>query len=138
MNRSFPAVYVIPLRLEEGYGLSTDGVDESVRLGASVLITVDCGITSLKEAAYCREKMVDLIITEMRNTRYRQPAWYRYVAGFCARKPVIVAENPYGGIVPELIQLLKQGKGYDLFRLSLYEAAALGAAVDRIAGGKRT
>ena len=24
---------------------------------------------------------VDLIITEMRNTRYRQPAWYRYVAG---------------------------------------------------------
>ncbi len=60
----FPAVYVIPLRLEEGYGLSTDGVDEAARLGASVLITVDCGITSLREAAYCREKGVDLIITD--------------------------------------------------------------------------
>jgi hypothetical protein len=76
---------------------------------------------------YALEPKVDLIITEMRNTRYRQPAWYRYVAGFCARKPVIVAENPYGGVVPELIQLLKKGKGYDLFRMSLYEAAALGA-----------
>jgi len=63
----------------------------------------------------------------MRNTRYRQPAWYRYVAGFAAGKPVIVAENPYGGVVPDLAQMLKVGKGYDLFRMSLYEAAALGA-----------
>ena len=70
---------------------------------------------------------VELIITELRNTRYRQPAWYRYVAGFAPGKPVIVAENPYGGIVPDLVQMLKVGKGYDLFRMSLYEAAALGA-----------
>jgi hypothetical protein len=76
---------------------------------------------------YAMEPKVDLIITEMRNTRYRQPAWYRYVAGFAAGKPVIVAENPYGGVVPDLIQMLNVGKGYDLFRMSLYEAAALGA-----------
>lgn len=76
---------------------------------------------------YPMEPDVDLIITEMRNTRYRQPAWYRYVAGFAGEKPVIVAENPYGGVVPELIEKLKLGKGYDLFRMSLYEAAALGA-----------
>ena len=76
---------------------------------------------------YALEPKVDLIITEMRNTRYRQPAWYRYVAGFAAGKPVIVAENPYGGVVPDLVQMLKVGKGYDLFRMSLYEAAALGA-----------
>jgi hypothetical protein len=76
---------------------------------------------------YPMEPKVDLIITEMRNTRYRQPAWYRYVAGFAGAKPVVVVENPYGGVIPELIDLLKVGKGYDLFRLSLYEAAALGA-----------
>ena len=76
---------------------------------------------------YAMEPKVDLIMTEMRNTRYRQPAWYRYVAGFAAGKPVIVVENPYGGVIPELVQMLKVGKGYDLFRMSLYEAAALGA-----------
>jgi hypothetical protein len=76
---------------------------------------------------YAMEPKVDLIITEMRNTRYRQPAWYRYVAGFAAGKPVIVAENPYGGVIPDLVQMLKMGRGYDLFRMSLYEAAALGA-----------
>jgi len=56
--------YVIPKRLEEGYGLSTDGVDEAIRLGASLLITVDCGITSVKEALYCRQQGIDLIVTD--------------------------------------------------------------------------
>jgi hypothetical protein len=70
---------------------------------------------------------VDLVITEMRNTTYRQPEWYRYVAAFAGDKDVVVVENPYGGVVPELIDLLGRGKGYDLFRLSLFEAAAMGA-----------
>jgi len=69
----FSAVYVIPLRLEEGYGLSQDGVDEAIRLGATVLITVDCGITSLEEAVYCREKGVDLIVTDHHTPGERLP-----------------------------------------------------------------
>jgi hypothetical protein len=69
---------------------------------------------------------VDLLITEMRNTTYRQPEWYRYVAGFAGDKDVVVVENPYGGVVPELVERLKVGRGYDLFRLSLYEGAAFG------------
>jgi len=69
---------------------------------------------------------VDLLITEMRNTTYRQPEWYRYVAGFAAGKDVVVVENPYGGVVPELVEELKRGRGHDLLRLSLFEAAAMG------------
>lgn len=61
---SIPVCFVIPRRLEDGYGLSRDGVDEAKRLGASVLITVDCGITSVLEAEYCRETGIDLIITD--------------------------------------------------------------------------
>jgi hypothetical protein len=69
---------------------------------------------------------VDLIVTEMRNTTYQQPEWYRYVAAFAGDKDVVVVENPYGGVVPELVDLLARGRGHDLFRLSLYEAAAMG------------
>ncbi|TDC40065.1 hypothetical protein E1211_02180 [Micromonospora sp. 15K316] len=69
---------------------------------------------------------VDVIVTEMRNTTYRQPEWYRYVAGFAGDKDVIVVENPYGGVVPELVELLRAGRGHDLLRLSCYEAAAFG------------
>ncbi|HLL63690.1 MAG TPA: hypothetical protein VK401_11615, partial [Propionibacteriaceae bacterium] len=73
---------------------------------------------------------VDLIITEMRNTTYRQPEWYRYVDAFrryAGASDVIVVENPYGGIVPDLVEALAVGRGYDRLRLSLYEAAAFGA-----------
>jgi hypothetical protein len=70
---------------------------------------------------------VDLVISEMRNTTYRQPEWYRYAAAFAGDKDVVVVENPYGGVVPALVDLLAEGKGHDLFRLSLFEATALGA-----------
>jgi hypothetical protein len=75
---------------------------------------------------FALEPKVDVIVTEMRNTTYRQPSWYRYAAGFGGSKPVVVVENPYGGVVPELVAALEHGQGYDRFRRSLYEAAALG------------
>jgi hypothetical protein len=93
--------------------------------GRSVLVSGN--FFNLFDQYHSLAPYVDLIITEMRNTQYRQPAWYRYVAGFVENKSVVVVENPYGGIIPELVQKLKVGRGYDLFRMSLYEAAALGA-----------
>ena len=73
---------------------------------------------------------VDLIITEMRNTTDRQPEWYRYVDAFrryAGVSDVVVVENPYGGVIPELSDALAQGRARDRLRLSLYEAAAFGA-----------
>jgi hypothetical protein len=73
---------------------------------------------------------VDLIITEMRNTTYRQPEWFRYAEGFArlvGDKEVVVVENPYGGVVPELVDELARGRGRDLLRMSLWEGAAFGA-----------
>ncbi|MDX6307615.1 MAG: hypothetical protein QOI06_661 [Nocardioidaceae bacterium] len=70
---------------------------------------------------------VDIVITEMRNTTYRQPEWFRYVAAFAGDKDVLVVENPYGGVVPELVDKLHRGRGHDLLRLSLFEGAAFGA-----------
>jgi hypothetical protein len=75
---------------------------------------------------YAFEPKVDVLITEMDSTSYRQPSWCRYAAGFAKDKPVIVVENPYGGVPPELLPKLKDGKAYDLFRMMQYEAAALG------------
>jgi hypothetical protein len=91
------------------------------------MVLVSGNFFNLLDQYYPLEPKVDLIITEMRNTRYRQPAWYRYVAGFAGPKPVVVVENPYGGVVPEMVAALDAGRGYDRFRMSLFEAAALGA-----------
>jgi hypothetical protein len=92
--------------------------------GRSVLVSGN--FFNMFDHYYPLEPSVDVLITEMRNTRWRQPEWYRYVAGFAGGKPVIVVENPYGGVVPELVEMLGRGAGHDLFRMSIYEAAALG------------
>lgn len=70
---------------------------------------------------------VDLVVTEMRNVSYCQPAWFRYIVGMAADKQVLVVENPYGGVVPELLGRLDHGEAYDLARLLSYEASAMGA-----------
>lgn len=75
---------------------------------------------------YAFEPKADILITEMDSTSYRQPSWCRYARGFAKDKPVIVVENPYGGVPPELLPKLQRGQGDDLFRMMQYEAAALG------------
>lgn len=89
-------------------------------------VLVSGNFFNLLDQYYSLEPKVDMVVTEMRNTRYRQPEWYRYVHGFAGDKPVVVVENPYGGVVPELVEKLGKGQGYDLFRMSLYEGAANG------------
>ena len=41
----------IPNRFDEGYGLNKQAIDEIVERGASLVITVDCGIRSANEVA---------------------------------------------------------------------------------------
>ena len=54
----------IPGRLEEGYGLNGLAIEQLFDHRVQLIITVDCGITALEEAELCREKGVDLIITD--------------------------------------------------------------------------
>lgn len=84
---------------------------------------------------YPLEPDADVIITEMKQTLFKQPHWYRYVAGFAGDKPVIVAENPYGSVVYELLDMLNEGKGYDLYRLLLLEASVYGCNMSVPYGG---
>ena len=57
--------YYIPSRLEEGYGLNCDAIrqlhaDDPLRL----LLSVDCGIASVTEAALARELGLELMISD--------------------------------------------------------------------------
>lgn len=92
--------------------------------GRDVLVAGN--LYALQAHYHAFEPKVDLLVTEMDGTSYRQPSWCRYAAGFGGGKPVIVVENPYGGVPPELLLDLKSGRGYDRFRMMQYEAAAMG------------
>jgi single-stranded-DNA-specific exonuclease len=56
--------YYIPHRLEEGYGFGEGAVRTAAASGASVIITVDCGITAVAEARMCATAGIDLIVTD--------------------------------------------------------------------------
>ncbi|MCI0703670.1 MAG: single-stranded-DNA-specific exonuclease RecJ, partial [Planctomycetia bacterium] len=54
----------VPMRLEEGYGLNTERLQDLARGGVSLVVSVDCGIASLAEAEAAREIGLELIITD--------------------------------------------------------------------------
>lgn len=54
----------IPHRNIEGYGLNTNALDLLASRGATLVITIDCGIADVAEADYARELGIDLIITD--------------------------------------------------------------------------
>ena len=56
--------YYLPNRLVEGYGLSKQGIDEAERQDATLIISVDTGVTAVDEVEYARQKGIDCIITD--------------------------------------------------------------------------
>ncbi|GAJ22854.1 unnamed protein product, partial [marine sediment metagenome] len=58
------AIPYIPHRLTEGYGLKKAALENLYRQGVSLIITVDCGITSLPEVEKARRMGLDVIITD--------------------------------------------------------------------------
>lgn len=56
--------YYIPDRQQEGYGLSMAGIEEAKARGSQLIISVDCGITSLAEIEFARQFGIDAIISD--------------------------------------------------------------------------
>ncbi len=54
----------IPDRFEEGYGINRAALEQLQAEGAQLVISVDCGITSVAEALWAKEHGLDLIITD--------------------------------------------------------------------------
>jgi len=55
----------LPQRQIDGYGLSNESIDKIINLyHPDLIITVDCGISSHDEVEYCKQKGLDIIITD--------------------------------------------------------------------------
>ena len=69
----------IPNRYEEGYGLNAGALRQLASDGAKVVVSVDCGVTAVKEAALARELGVDLIVTDHHHPPAKLPEAYALV-----------------------------------------------------------
>jgi len=63
----------IPDRITEGYGPNPGAVRELAEAGASLLVTVDCGTTSLETAAEARRLGLDLLILDHHQANLELP-----------------------------------------------------------------
>ncbi len=54
----------IPNRLEEGYGLNKNAIDEITKNNYDLMITVDCGISGIEEIDYANSLGLETIVTD--------------------------------------------------------------------------
>lgn len=63
------AGWFIPGRREDGYGLSAQTVESLASAGAGLVITADCGITSVEEVALAHELGLDVVVSDHHRER---------------------------------------------------------------------
>ncbi len=68
------ADYYIPHRFKEGYGINPEGIHYAEQINASLIVSVDCGITAIEEAKSANEKGIDLIICDHHTVGSEIPA----------------------------------------------------------------
>ncbi len=122
----------LPDRNKEGYGLNKQAIDYIKQKGASLIITVDSGITSLDEVKYAQKKGLETIITDHHLPLEKVP-------------PALAVINPKKkedsypekmlagvGVTFKLIQALAAKiEGYDQEQLKwLLDLVALGSVAD--------
>ncbi|WP_352416154.1 single-stranded-DNA-specific exonuclease RecJ [Oscillibacter ruminantium] len=54
----------IPRRIEDGYGLSCDAIQALRDQGATLMVTVDCGVTGAEEVAFANSIGLEVVVTD--------------------------------------------------------------------------
>lgn len=72
----YPLEAIIPNRFRDGYGVSPSVLE---RIDADIVITVDNGISALEAAQICKERNIELIITDHHTPSERLPEAFAIV-----------------------------------------------------------
>ena len=63
-DRGLSALHHIPNRLESGYGMNLEGIEQLAAKGVELLLTVDCGITSHAEINRANELGMTVVVSD--------------------------------------------------------------------------
>ncbi|MGD8352983.1 MAG: single-stranded-DNA-specific exonuclease RecJ [Pseudomonadota bacterium] len=69
----FTTHYYIPKRVEEGYGVNKESIRKFSEEGIGLVITVDCGISSVEEISYANSLGMNVIVTDHHEPPIRLP-----------------------------------------------------------------
>ena len=127
----FPVKPYIPNRFEEGYGLNKEAIQKLKEHGCDLLITVDCGITSIEEVEFANTLGIDVIITD----HHQPPPGQLPLATGVITPKMPESEYPFDGLAGvglafKLAHGLMGGGDLDPFLQSQLDLVALGTVVD--------
>lgn len=140
--------YFIPNRMIHGYGFNPPSVDAAKKLGAKLIITVDCGITSFDTAAYAKNAGIDVIITDHHEPVRQSEVGSRKSEAkdeFTLPDAIAVINPKVSNIKPQILNLSGSGVAFKVSQalamdnalpftmddsLSLLDLAALGTIAD--------
>ena len=127
----FPVKPYIPNRFEEGYGLNKEAIRKLKEHGCDLLITVDCGITSVEEVEFANTLDIDVIITDHHQPR---PDALPPAVGLITPK-MPESEYPFDGLAGvglafKLAHGLMGGGDLEPFLQSQLDLVALGTVAD--------
>ena len=126
-----PVIPYLPHRVDEGHGLSNAAVEQLSNQGVSLIVTVDCGVTSVDEVFGARRLGTEVIITD-----HHSPGSALPDAAAIINPRVAESSYPYlhlsgAGLAFKLIQGLCQFYGQP-WSPSLLELAAMGTIADLV------
>jgi single-stranded-DNA-specific exonuclease len=121
----------VPSRLDEGHGLSMAALDAAVALGASLIITVDCGTTSVAEVAESNARGIDVIITDHHRVPPVLPAAFAIVNPHRPDSTYPDRRLAGSGVAFKVVQLiLADEPGGAAAALELTDLATIGSVAD--------
>ncbi|MDQ3127397.1 MAG: single-stranded-DNA-specific exonuclease RecJ [Chloroflexota bacterium] len=123
----------VPSRLDEGHGLSLLAVEAAREAGATLIVTVDCGSTSLAEIAAARAIGIDVIVTDHHRLPPELPAAVAIVNPQRADSPYPERRLAGSGVAFKLAQLLlAEEPGGPAAALELADLATIGSIADLV------
>src|SRR5213593_4893406 len=120
----------IPNRYEEGYGLNAAAIRLLAADGARVIVSVDCGVTAVQEAALARELGVDLIVTDHHHPPMELPRAYALVNPRRPADPSLEKDLAGAGVALVLARALLGDIRYALRDDELLQLVALATVAD--------
>jgi len=123
--------YYIPHRVQEGYGISTAGIDEAAKQQVNLIISVDCGITAIKEVEYARQLNMDVIISDHHEPGMQLPKAYAILNPKCEKSNYPFQELAGVGVAYKLAQaLIRELKLDESLIKDFVDLVAIGSAAD--------
>jgi len=120
----------IPHRLTEGYGLKTTALENLRQQGIRLVVTVDCGITSLSEVKRARRTGLDIVITDHHTPLPEMPPAVAIVNPKLPGSAYPFTELTGAGVAFKLLQALYRSVGREGELEALVDLAALGTVAD--------